>query len=79
MNATQISLLLGIITQVIASAPQIAQAVSTMKDLIAALFGAKLITKAQQDALMAYCDANQQMALAGIRPAAWQVEPDPAP
>ena len=77
MTPAAISLWLGIITQVIANAPQIAQAVATMKDAIGAMFGAKLITKAQQDALLAYCDANQQMALAGIRPAAWQVEPDP--
>jgi len=77
MSPAQISVILGIITQVIASAPQIAQAVSQMKELVSALFGAKLITKGQQDALMAYCDANQQLALAGIRPAAWTVEPDP--
>ena len=77
MTTVQISVILGIITQAIAAAPQIAQAVSVMKDMVAVLFGSKLITKSQQDALMAYCDANQQLALAGIRPAAWSVEPDP--
>jgi hypothetical protein len=77
MTTVQISVILGIITQAIAAAPQIAQAVSQMKELVSALFGSKLITKSQQDALMAYCDANQQLALAGIRPAAWSVEPDP--
>lgn len=62
----------------IAAAPQVVELVNKAKEFIAAMFGAKLITKAQQDALHARIDAHVLQVQAGIIDPALLVEPDPA-
>ena len=71
------AIILQLIQAVLSAAPQVAELVVKAKDLIAALFTAKVITKAQQDAMHLHIDALAALHAAGIVPPAWQVEPDP--
>jgi len=64
------------IAALISAAPQIESIVTSAKNLIDAMFTAKLITADQQNALKARVDADCALALAGL-PVHWQVEPDP--
>lgn len=78
MSASALLLLIQGIEAAIAAAPRVVELVAKAKDLVTALFTAKVITKDQQDALHARIDSQALMAAAGIIPAHWQVEPDPA-
>jgi predicted RNA-binding protein associated with RNAse of E/G family len=77
MNGATLSLVLQGLTALVTAAPQVEALVKQVKDLIAAMFTAKQITKAQQDAMMAQVDAIVSLSQAGIVPAHWQVQPDP--
>jgi hypothetical protein len=72
-----IFMILGGLQTAIQEFPQIIALVTKAKEFIAGLTGAKLITKAQQDALHARIDAISEAAQRGEIPPAWQVEPDP--
>lgn len=61
----------------ISAAPKIANAVQDAIKFVGALFGAGLIDKATQDALMAHIDDLALAWLKGETPPAWTVEPDP--
>lgn len=61
----------------ITGAPQVVELVTKSKELIDAMFKAGLITKAQQDLAHQQADLWQEMALAGMLPVWWKVEPDP--
>lgn len=63
----------------VAAAPKVEALYVKGKEFISALFGAGLLTIEQQDALHKHVDALQALALAGIVPDAWKVEPDPVP
>lgn len=71
-------LILQIVQGLLAAAPSIAEGIIRAKQVIEALFTQKLITAEQQNALKAHVDALGLLADAGVPPAAWQVEPDPA-
>jgi len=77
MNAATLALVLQGLTALVAAAPQVEALVKQVKDLISALFTAKQITKAQQDAMMAQVDAIVALSQAGIVPSHWAVQPDP--
>ena len=77
MNPATILLVVQGIQAAVAAAPQVAEIVTKAKDFIASLFGAGLITKAQQDAMAAHVDAVCEAALNGQEPPQWLVEPDP--
>lgn len=77
MDSKMIALILQGILAAISAAPGVIALVQKAKDLISALFGANLITKAQQDALHARIDAHALMVNAGLIEPWWQVEPDP--
>ena len=62
----------------IQAAPQVIALVESGKNMITALFTAKLITAEQQSVLHAHIDSISAMAKAGIVPAHWQVQADPA-
>lgn len=79
MNPAVLALILQGIQAAIAAAPQVIDIVTKGKDFITALFTANLITKAQQDALHAHVDSMSALAMAGIVPDSWKVEPDPVP
>ena len=70
-------IILQLIQAVLVAAPQAVELVAKAKDLITALFTAKVITKAQQDAMHLHIDALAALNAAGIIPPAWQVDPDP--
>ena len=61
----------------ISAAPGVIEVATKAKELIQALFTAKLITKQQQDATFLYIDAHAAMVMAGITLPHWMVEPDP--
>ena len=65
------------IIALIQAVPSIVSAGGALKDFITSMFTAKLITPDQQNALHQYVDALQALALAGIKPANWQVDSDP--
>ena len=71
-------LVLSGIQAALAASPAVANLVIQAKDWITALFSAGVITRAQQDALHGVCDAHQAAVLAGQRPDALVVDPDPA-
>jgi hypothetical protein len=77
MGPGEILLLVQAIQAVIAAAPQIAELAVKTKDYIAALFGAGIITKEQQDKLHAHVDAVCAAAIAGTELPHWTVEADP--
>lgn len=72
-----IALILQGIQAAIALAPRVAEIAKAGKDMIDALFTAKVITKEQQDALHRFVDNQSELAALGIVPPSWQVEPDP--
>jgi hypothetical protein len=74
-----IPLILAGIQAAIAIAPEVEQVIAGAKQLIVGLFSKGLITKEQQDTLHAWVDSQAAMAQAGLVPASWQVDPDPAP
>lgn len=77
LSLTSLQTLATFIQLGIAAAPVIEDEVKKAKDLITELFSKGLISKAQQDELHAFCDADQAAALAGEVPEAWIVRPDP--
>ena len=77
MNPALVLQVIQLINAMLTAAPRVAELVKQGKDLITALFTAKLITKEQQDAMHAYVDGLAAMHMAGIVPQHWQVEPDP--
>jgi hypothetical protein len=73
----QILLIIQGIEAALAAAPGAIEVAMKAKALIEALFTAKAITKAQQDALFARVDSYCQMFAAGIVPDGWEVRPNP--
>jgi hypothetical protein len=57
--------------------PGVINVVTTAKEFLASLFGAGVITAAQQAALFARIDEITRQAVAGQLPEHWAVEPDP--
>ena len=76
MTAALPVLLQGLLAM-IGAAPQIVDLVNKAKDLIAALFSAKLITKEQQDALFLSIDAHCALVNSGFIGIEFKVEKDP--
>lgn len=60
-----------------AAAPQVAELAVKAKELISALFTAKVISKQQQDAMHLHVDSLAALHAAGIIPESWKVDPDP--
>ncbi len=77
MDPVTIGLIISAIQAAIVSAPKALEIVAKGKELIAALFSAEVITKAQQDAIFAELDAISGLVREGIVPLHWQVEDDP--
>lgn len=77
MNPALILLILQGIQAAISAAPGVLEIIAKGKDFINALFGANLITKAQQDALHGSIDAHAALVASGIIPEWWKVQPDP--
>ena len=75
--AAIIPLILQGVQAAIAAAPTAIDIIVKAKALIASLFTAGLITKDQQDTTHAHLDSIQAMALSGLFPAWWQVQPTP--
>lgn len=73
-----IPLILAGIQAALSAAPKVAEIAKAAKELVSALFTAKVITKEQQDALMRWVDVQAELAGLGIYPESWGVEPDPA-
>jgi hypothetical protein len=71
-------LLLQVLQAAISAAPQAIDIATKGKDLIDSLFTAKLITVEQQNALKNHVDSMMALAVAGIVPDWWKVQPDPA-
>jgi hypothetical protein len=78
MGPADLLALVSIIQSAIAAAPQLVSLVTSAKAFIAELFGAGVITKAQQDQLHAHVDAICSAVLTGKEPPEFQVEADPA-
>jgi len=72
-----IAIIIAGIQAAIAAAPGVIDIVAKAKDLITSLFTAKVIDKAQQDALHQHIDSIAALVASGIVPAHWTVEPDP--
>ena len=70
-------IVLQLISALIAAEPTIEAGILKAKALIEALFSAKIITAAEQDALHAVVDARAKLAALGLPPIHWTVEPDP--
>ena len=70
------TLIMAGIQAAVAAAPGVIAVFTDAKHLTNAAFGAKLITKAQQDELHAECDARMAAGLADERPAALVVDAD---
>lgn len=77
MSPATILLLIQGIEAAIAAAPKAMDVITKAKDFITAMFTAGAISKAQQDALHLRIDSMQALALAGVIPDHWQVQPDP--
>lgn len=77
LSSGSLLLIIQGIQAAISAAPAVADIVVKAKDLIASLFGAKLISKEQQDAVHAHIDSLSALAKLGIIPDHWKVEPDP--
>ncbi len=77
MPAATILLIIQAIQAAIAAAPGVVDLVEKAKTFIDGLFTAKLITADQQTAMKNHVDSLQALALAGIVPPHWKVEPDP--
>lgn len=78
MNPAAILLIIQGVQAALAAAPQAIAVAEKAKELIDALFGAKLITAEQQQATKSHIDSIVAMAQAGIIPSHWLVRPDPA-
>lgn len=65
------------IPTILSIAPKVQEAVKSIAAFIQGLFSSGVITKEQQDQLMAYLDACAVSWLHGETPPAWQVEADP--
>lgn len=78
MSSVLITQIANWITAAISAAPKILAAYTAIRNFIMGLFGAGLITKEQQDTLMAHTDAVVEAFIKGEPPPAWTVEPDPA-
>ena len=70
----QVISILGLVTK---AAPDIAAIYEKARDWFAMLFKGGLITREQQQDLMAWADAHEKAVLAGEVPPEFQVEPDP--
>lgn len=70
--------IISIIQTAVKHAPDAIEFIQQAKEFIGALFGAKQIDAATQNALMAHCDAILEAFKSGAPPPAWTVEPDPA-
>lgn len=77
MNPITLGLIVQGIMAAVAAAPTVVEVVTKAKDVITALFTAKQITKAQQDAIHQQVDAICALAEAGALPGYWRVEADP--
>lgn len=78
MGASEIiALILSALQGAITSAPAVVDLVTKGKDLISALFTAKIITVEQQNAAHSYVDAIASMVDSGLVPPGLQVQPDP--
>lgn len=75
----EITAIIAIFQAAISAAPKVAELVVKAKEYIAALFGAGLITKEQQDRLFNHMQELQAAALTGNPPPHWAVEPNPEP
>lgn len=71
---TLIQLIIGYVNLAVKAAPAVKEVYEEGKNLIGALFSSGLITKDQQDKLMAWADAHQAAVLAGEVPPALTVE-----
>lgn len=72
-----IPVIIGIIQAIAKNAPDAIEVFKKAKEFIGSLLGAKLITKAQQDAMFAEIDKITSDAQAGKLPEWWGVERDP--
>jgi len=77
MNPATLLLILQGIEAVLAVAPGAVDFIAKSKALIDSLFTAKLISKAEQDALKARIDSAAVLFATGIIPDYLKVEPDP--
>ena len=80
MGAAAIPIILQGILAAINAAPKAIEVISSAKQLIDALFAAKVFSLEQQASLKAYVDAHAALLASGIvvPSLAWSVEPDPA-
>lgn len=69
--------IIGAIEMLIRIAPGAAEVVKRARQMIAAQFGAQVITASEQQALFDRVDAIAKEAADGILPDWWEVEPDP--
>lgn len=72
-----VSTIVSVIQAIVKYAPDAAKAYTAVKGFIMSLFGAGVISKADQDKLFAYVDATLKAHEAGNPPPQWTVEPDP--
>ena len=77
MTPTAFLLIVQGIQAAIAAAPEIASIMTAAKDFVSSLFGAGVITAAQQDALHAHIDDLVFALLNGNEPPEFTIEPDP--
>ncbi len=77
INPATLSLIIQGIQAAISAAPAIVDVVNSAKTLITSLFEAKVINKAQQDALHLHIDGLAALSAHGILPVWWTVEQDP--
>lgn len=72
-----IGTIITVFQAIIKAAPDVAKAVENIRNFITGLFGAGVISKAQQDYLHSQVDSFVAAFTAGEVPPAWTVEPDP--
>lgn len=72
-----VTTIIGMIPAIIKAAPDVVKAYELIRAFVEGLFGNKVITKVQQDYIMAMVDAYVAAFKAGEIPPAWTVEPDP--
>lgn len=72
-----VSTIVSVIQAIVKYAPDALKAYTAVKQFIAGLFGAGVISKEDQDKLFAYVDSVLAAHTAGEVPPAWTVEPDP--
>jgi hypothetical protein len=79
LNPATIALIIQGIQAAITAAPQVEALVVSAKDFIASLFKAGLISYDTQNTIHAHIDQVVAMALQGLEPLDWEVQPDPVP